>query len=121
MSICDPADCWVARHLPDEIEIQRAQAGLDAQARSRRRRLAARVPGAGHDHIEDFIKRQVYFPMHNLANISDGMSSVVVSPVSCPMYGNALCSGASTTSALCLTRKAAGAVSGSRCALHNRS
>src|SRR5688572_21596842 len=120
----DPSDRWIARHLPDEIEVQRDQPGLSTQPSSRGRGLAAGVSGADHNHVENFIERHrfpSYLPIQNVAKISDRISSVVVSPVICPKYLNALCSGTSTSSSLCRSRKAAWANSSSCFVRHNRS
>src|SRR6185369_11068532 len=121
MSLRNSTNRGIARHLTDEIEIQRNQACFSAESRRGRRRLAARMASANHDYIECLIKRHFYFPMQNVANISDSISSVVVSPVICPRNFNALCSGTSTNSSLCRSRNATRAASSSRCVLHNRS
>ena len=121
MAFRNSANRRIARHLTDQIEIQRNQTGFRAESRRGRRRLAARVAGADHNYIKYFIKRHDYFPIQNVANISDSISSVVVSPVICPRNFNALCSGTSTSSSLCRSRNAARATSSSRCVLHNRS
>src|SRR5262249_58305114 len=122
-----PANRRVARHLPDKIEINRDQPRLSAKPRRSRRRLAASMARPNHDHIESLVKRHrllldpAYFPIQNVANISDRISSVVVSPVIWPRYFNALCSGTSTNSSLCRSRKAAWANSTSSLVPHNKS
>jgi hypothetical protein len=45
------ADGGVARHLPDGVQVHRQQQGARPHARGGQRRLAARVPGAHHDHV----------------------------------------------------------------------
>src|SRR5689334_3629789 len=57
MSLRDSANRRIARHLSDQIEIQRNQSSLRTQTRGGRRRLAARMAGANHDYVEYFIKR----------------------------------------------------------------
>src|ERR1041384_3829319 len=91
----------VARHLADEIKIQRDQSGFSAETSCGRRGLTTSMAGANHDYIEDLIKRHIYFPIQNVANISDSISSVVVSPVIWPKNFNALCRGTKTSSSLC--------------------
>src|SRR5215217_2944670 len=49
----DATNGWIARHLTDEIEIQRDQAGFRAESSRRRGSFAAGVPGADYDYIED--------------------------------------------------------------------
>src|SRR5215213_2921608 len=121
MPLGDSANRWIARHLTDEIEIQRDQSSFSTKPRRRRSSFAARMPGSDHDYAEDFIKRHDYFPIQKVANISERISSVVVSPVIWPTYLNALCNGARTSSSLCCSRKAARATSSSRAVLQRRS
>src|SRR5215211_3502283 len=121
MSLRDSANRGIARHLADEVQVQSDQAGLGAETRRGRRRLAARVASPNHDYIENLVERHNYFPIQNVANISDRISSVVVSPVICPRNFNALCSGTSTSSSVCRSRNAARAKSSSCFERHSRS
>jgi hypothetical protein len=81
MTFRDPANRRIARHLADEVEVQSDQPGFRAESRRGRRRLTTRMAGADHDYIECFVKRHDYLPIQNVENISDSISSVVVSPV----------------------------------------
>ena len=71
MALCDPANRRITGHLADEIEVQRHQCSLRAQARGGRGRLATGVAAANHYHIKNFVKSHHYFPMQNVLNISD--------------------------------------------------
>src|SRR5689334_5376461 len=121
MSLRNAADGRVTRHLTHEIQIKSNKPGFRAQTRRGRGRLTAGVAGANHNHIEAFIKRHHYFPIQNVAKISDSISSVVVSPVIWPNNFNALCSGANTSSSLRRSRSDARATSSSRRALQSKS
>jgi hypothetical protein len=100
MALGDSADRGITRHLPDEIEIQSDQPCLGAEARRSRCGFTAGMARANHDYIENLIKRHHYFPIQNVAKISDKISSVVVSPVIWPRNLNALCNGTRTSSSL---------------------
>ena len=56
MSFCDASDGGVARHLRDQIDVERVQRGLQAHARCRHRGLAASMSGSDHNYIEMFVK-----------------------------------------------------------------
>src|SRR6185436_6101807 len=118
MSFRNSTDSGIAGHPTDEIEIQRDQSSFCAQSSCGRRGLTTSMAGADHDYIEDLVKRHNYFPIQNVANISDSISSVVVSPVIWPKNFNALCKGTSTNSSLCRSLNAARAASSSRRVLH---
>jgi hypothetical protein len=47
----NPADCRIAGHLRDEIDIHRYHRRLQSQSGTRPRRLTARVTGANYDNI----------------------------------------------------------------------
>src|ERR1700752_779469 len=121
MPFRNSADGGIAGHLPHEIEIQCNQSGFGAETSRGRRSLTTCMAGADHDYIEDLIKRHSYFPIQNVANIPDSISSVGVSPVIWPKNFNALCRGTSTSSSLCRSPKAVRAASSSRRVLHKRS
>ena len=57
VSLGDPANRRVAAHLRNQIQVQRKQSRPQPHARRRHRRLAPRVPGPHHHHIELFRKR----------------------------------------------------------------
>jgi hypothetical protein len=80
MSFRNAANGRIAGHLTDEVKVQSNQAGLRAESRRGRRCLAASMAGANHDYIKCLVKRHDYFPIQNVANISDSISSVVVAP-----------------------------------------
>ena len=52
----DSADRRIARHLSDEIEVQRDQPGFRTESSRGRGGLAARMAGADHDYIEYLVE-----------------------------------------------------------------
>jgi hypothetical protein len=52
MALANPADCWIAAHLPERLDILSQKQCLCACARSRQSRLSARMPASNHNYIE---------------------------------------------------------------------
>ena len=59
MAFPDSSDSRIARHLADQIEIQRQQRRVGSQPRGGGRRFAARVAGANYHHIKEFIEDHI--------------------------------------------------------------
>jgi len=49
-------DRRVARHLGDQVDVERVQRGLEAHARGGHRSFASGMAGADHDYVELFGK-----------------------------------------------------------------
>ena len=56
VSLRDPAHCRVARHLRDQIDVERVESSLQAHAGGGHRGFASGMTGSDYDHIELFGK-----------------------------------------------------------------
>jgi hypothetical protein len=77
-------DSRIARHLPDQVEIQCDQRGLRAHTRCGRGGFATCMTSPNNNYVEALIKTHNYFPMQKVAKICESTSSGVVSPVISP-------------------------------------
>ncbi len=61
MPLRNAADCRVARHLRDQVDVERVKGGLQPHARRGHRGFAASMAGADHDHVELFGELHISF------------------------------------------------------------
>src|SRR5215467_15861198 len=54
MSLGDPADRRIARHLRDQVDVERVQRSLQTHACGGHRSFASGMPGPHHHHVELF-------------------------------------------------------------------
>src|SRR5947209_5580493 len=77
MSLGNTADCGVAGHLRDEIDVQREEGGFQPHASSGHCGLAACVTGAHHDDVELF--GELLHFVRDLTSLAAGRDRSVVS------------------------------------------
>jgi len=65
MTLCQPADRGVARHLPNGIQVLAEQEGLGSKTSRRQSRFNAGVSGADHDHTV-FLRKEKMFHVDQL-------------------------------------------------------
>src|SRR5436190_9982329 len=56
VAFCDSTNGRIARHLADQVQVERHQCGFRPKTRRRRSRLTSRVPRTNDYHIKTFVK-----------------------------------------------------------------
>ena len=56
MTLTNAPDGWIARHLPDQVQVKRHQSSISAETCGGRCRFAAGVPTPNYNHIKNFIE-----------------------------------------------------------------
>ena len=54
VALGDSADCWIARHLGDQVDVERVEGGLQPHAGGGHGGFASGMSGADHDYVELF-------------------------------------------------------------------
>ena len=95
VALRDPADRGIARHLGGIGEAHGEERGAQAEGDARAGRLAARMPGADHDHVERSFARasggaggrlaHAHFPMQKRLKMRSSRSSPTALPVTSPI------------------------------------